>query len=87
MMSDAELLGSVGRGDVGAFEQLYDRYAGVVLAVAERTVGRDAAHDVVVDAFLELRAARTTPLGRPGPKPVLRWLVERVVDRSKRHPS
>ena len=78
--SDAELVGSISRGDIVAFERLYDRYASVVLAVAERlSSDREAAADALIGAFVELRSECATPLGRPGPKPVLRWLVERVV--------
>lgn len=81
--SDSELLTSIGRGDVIAFERLYDRYGAVVYAVAARVAGDGAAQDAVVDAFVALRKANTAALDRPGPKPVLRWLVERVVAHAR----
>ena len=42
------------RGDSAALAQLYDRYAGTMLALAQRIVGRGAeAEDVIHDVFLE----------------------------------
>lgn len=42
------------RGDSSALAQLYDRYSGSMLALAQRIVGRGAeAEDVIHDVFLE----------------------------------
>jgi RNA polymerase sigma-70 factor, ECF subfamily len=42
------------RGDSAALARLYDRYAGSMLALAQRIVGRGAeAEDVIHDVFLE----------------------------------
>lgn len=42
------------RGDSAALAQLYDRYSGTMVALAQRIVGRGAeAEDVIHDVFLE----------------------------------
>ncbi len=54
----------VAAGDHGAIEQLYDRYAGIVLGVAVRMTGdRSVAEDVVQETFLGVwrNAARFDP--------------------------
>ncbi len=53
-ISDEELVRQAQRGDRSAFDELVRRFRGVLLAVAERSVGsRDAAEDVAQDAFLQ----------------------------------
>jgi RNA polymerase sigma-70 factor (ECF subfamily) len=51
--SDGELLARMGGGDALALAALYDRYAGVLLALALRIVrDRTEAEDIVHDAFV-----------------------------------
>lgn len=52
MESDDVLVRRTLAGDVGAFEALVDRHAGVVHRVAARIVGPGEAEDVTQDAFL-----------------------------------
>jgi RNA polymerase sigma-70 factor (ECF subfamily) len=60
---DTTLVARVARGDVGAFTELYERYARVILAMAAHTVGRSDAEEVVQDVFLRLwnRAGQFDP--------------------------
>jgi RNA polymerase sigma-70 factor (ECF subfamily) len=51
--ADALLANRIRSGDAGALGELYDRYASIALATAQRVVGgRDEAEDVVHDAFV-----------------------------------
>jgi RNA polymerase sigma-70 factor (ECF subfamily) len=51
---DVAIVQAMARGDSSALAQLYDRYAGTMLALAQRIVGRGAeAEDVIHDVFLE----------------------------------
>jgi RNA polymerase sigma-70 factor, ECF subfamily len=55
MPQDAELVAGIGRGDETAMTQLYDRYSGIVYAVALRVVNdSSAAEDVLQEVFLQL---------------------------------
>lgn len=60
---DAALVGRLSRGDVDAFETLYDRYAREVYVLAAHVLGRDDADEVVQDVFLKLwlRAGQFDP--------------------------
>lgn len=50
---DARLADRIGSGEAEALGELYDRYAGMALAVARRVVGdQSEAEDVVHDAFV-----------------------------------
>jgi RNA polymerase sigma-70 factor, ECF subfamily len=51
---DATLVRAVARGDIAAFEDLYERYARLVYSAAVRLVGLEAAEDVAQDVFLNL---------------------------------
>jgi RNA polymerase sigma-70 factor, ECF subfamily len=53
-LDDIAIVRAMARGDGAALAQLYDRYAGTMLALAQRIVGRGAeAEDVIHDVFLE----------------------------------
>lgn len=49
---DEALIARTQQGDLSAFEALVERHRGVVVRVAARIVGPDAAEDVAQDAFL-----------------------------------
>jgi RNA polymerase sigma-70 factor (ECF subfamily) len=84
---DAELLRRLAEGDVSAVAELYDRHAGILLALALRIVrSRSEAEDVVHDAFVLVgeRAGQYVPdRGSVGA-----WLVTLVrnlsIDRTRR---
>ena len=75
--SDLALLVRVARGDQEAFAKLYDRHAGVLLALAQRILSeRSAAEAVVHDLFIELwRTARELD---PQRGTVRAWLAMRT---------
>jgi RNA polymerase sigma-70 factor (ECF subfamily) len=87
--SDAELIQRVGRGDAGAFELLYRRYARPVFGLALRRLGdRMRAEDAVQETFASIwRSARTYRIER-GPGAPWLYTVARnaIVDRA-RHKS
>jgi RNA polymerase sigma-70 factor (ECF subfamily) len=61
--ADATLVGRISRGDVSAFETLYDRYAREVFVLAAHALGPNDAEEVVQDVFLKLwqRAGQFDP--------------------------
>lgn len=69
------------RGDSAALAELYDRYAGTMLALAQRVVGRGAeAEDIIHDVFLETwRHAADYDVARGTVKA---WLLLRTRSRS-----
>ena len=87
MPSDADLLRQIAGGDVAAVAELYDRHAGMLLALALRIVrDRAEAEDVVHDAYVLVgeRAGQYVPeRGAVGA-----WLVTLVrnlsIDRTRR---
>ncbi len=53
--AEAALVGRVAAGDRRAFEELYDRFAGVLFSTAFRVLNnREAAEDVLQDAFVQI---------------------------------
>lgn len=69
------------RGDNAALAELYDRYAGAMLALARRIVGRGAeAEDLIHDVFLE--AWRHSADYDPARGTVKAWLLLRARSRS-----
>jgi RNA polymerase sigma-70 factor, ECF subfamily len=69
------------RGDNAALAELYDRYAGTMLALARRIVGRGAeAEDLIHDVFLE--AWRHSADYDPARGTVKAWLLLRARSRS-----
>ena len=68
------------RGDSAALAQLYDRYAGCMLALAQRIVGRTSeAEDVIHEVFLE--AWRQSADYDPARGSVKAWLLLRTRSR------
>jgi RNA polymerase sigma-70 factor, ECF subfamily len=54
-LADEELMGLAGRGDVAAFDVIYDRHGGAAYSLAYRMAGkRGVAEDVVQEAFISL---------------------------------
>jgi RNA polymerase sigma-70 factor (ECF subfamily) len=69
------------RGDSSALAELYDRFAGSMLALAQRIVGRGTeAEDIVHDVFLE--AWRHSADYDPARGSVKAWLLLRTRSRS-----
>src|SRR2546426_706936 len=61
--SDQRLCERIEAGDVGALEELYDGYAGVVYRQALALLGSTAdAEDVLQDVFLKLAGRRGAPI-------------------------
>jgi RNA polymerase sigma-70 factor, ECF subfamily len=78
--ADGELVAGAARGDERAMGQLYDRYAGVLYAVAYRIAGERAdAEEVVLEAFAQ--AWRDAPRFEPGRGSVAGWLT--MIARSR----
>ena len=79
--SDAALVGAMADGDRAALGALYDRYAGVLMAVAQRMMRtRREAEDLVHDVFLEAYRHAADYDGQRGT--VRAWLVLRVRSRA-----
>lgn len=53
-LDDGDLVASVARGDVAAFDLLYDRYAGAVYALSAHLLGTSEAEEIVQEIFLRL---------------------------------
>jgi RNA polymerase sigma-70 factor (ECF subfamily) len=60
---DARLVERLSRGDVSAFEALYDRYAHEVFVLAVHLLGRNDAEEIMQEVFLKLwqRAGQFDP--------------------------
>jgi RNA polymerase sigma-70 factor (ECF subfamily) len=80
-LDDVAIVHAMARGDSAALAQLYDRYSGGMLALAQRIVGRGAeAEDVIHDVFLEAwRHAADYDAGRGSVKS---WLLLRTRSRA-----
>lgn len=78
---DVALLRAVAAGDEGAVGQLYDFYAGLLLAVARRMLGNQPeAEDLVHDVFVE--AWRNAVRYDPARASVRTWLLVRCRSRA-----
>jgi RNA polymerase sigma factor (sigma-70 family) len=77
---DAQLIESARGGDIGAFEQLVERYQHVAIRVAHVICGADAAVDVTQEAFVKAWQAlprfRSTAPFRP-------WLLSIVANEAR----
>jgi RNA polymerase sigma-70 factor (ECF subfamily) len=82
--TDGELIARVGEGDSGAFEQLYQRYARPVFALALRRLGdRGRAEDAVQETFASIwRSAKSYKSDR-GPGAPWLYAVE-LPDQERR---
>lgn len=77
---DIDLMWAVAGGDRAALGALYDRYAGLLLALGERILhGRQEAEDVLHDVLLEVW--RRASDYRPERGTVRSWLVVRMRSR------
>jgi RNA polymerase sigma-70 factor (ECF subfamily) len=91
MDPDARLVELARAGDLAAFERLVERHRAIVVRVAGRIVGPDAAEDVAQDAFL--RAFHRLPRFRAD-APFRAWLLRiaqnaalDALARSRRDPA
>ncbi len=80
LLADEELISLVGQGDADAFATLYDRHSRPAYSLAYRMMGeRQAAEDLVQDAFLKLwRSATSYKAERAS---VRTWLLSIVHNR------
>jgi RNA polymerase sigma-70 factor (ECF subfamily) len=90
LLADEDLLSFVGQGDSEAFTILYDRYGRAAFSLAYRVMGeRQAAEDLVQDAFLKLWRSATSY--RPERSGVRTWLFSivrnRGIDQLRSHAS
>ena len=80
LLADENLISFVGQGDAEAFTTLYDRHSHVAFSLAHRVMGeRQAAEDLVQDAFLKLWRSATSY--RPERSSVRTWLLSIVRNR------
>ena len=81
LLADENLISFVGQGDAEAFTILYDRHGRTAFSLAYRVMGeRQAAEDLVQDAFLKLWHSATSY--RPERGSVRTWLLSIVRNRS-----
>jgi RNA polymerase sigma-70 factor (ECF subfamily) len=80
-LDDVELIREASRGEVGAISCIYDRFAGLLLTMAEKILGdRAMAEDLVHDVFLEVwRHASTFDPARGS---VRTWILVRLRSRA-----
>jgi len=80
LLADENLISFVGQGDAEAFTILYDRHGRAAYSLAYRVMGeRQAAEDLVQDAFLKLWRSATSY--RPERGSVRTWLLSIVRNR------
>jgi RNA polymerase sigma-70 factor (ECF subfamily) len=83
MRNDEELMAAYVAGDRGAFNELFDRYAAVLLRVLSRGLRRrEEAEDLVQQTFLQLHRARLD--FRPG-APLRPWLFTIALNLRREH--
>jgi RNA polymerase sigma-70 factor (ECF subfamily) len=80
LLADENLISFVGQGDAEAFTILYDRHGRAAFSLAYRVMGeRQAAEDLVQDAFLKLWRSATS--FRPERGSVRTWILSIVHNR------
>ena len=82
--AEIELLKRIGQGDRGSFEELYDRFSGVLFSTAYRVLNNQvAAEDVLQDVFIQIW--EKAPLYNPALGKPLTWAVtltrNKAIDR------
>jgi len=80
-LTDVDVIGEAARGRVQALATLYDRYAGLLLSMANRMLGDETmAEDLVQDVFMEVwRRAHAFDASRGS---VRTWLLVRLRSRA-----
>ena len=79
--SEIELLRRVGQGDRRSFEQLYDRFSGVLFSIAYRMLkNQEAAEDVLQDVFIQIW--KKAPLFDPTRGKPMTWAVTLTRNRA-----
>jgi RNA polymerase sigma-70 factor (ECF subfamily) len=81
---DGQLMAAIARGEVAAFERLYEQHAGAVLAICDRILrDRSEAEDVLEEVFWEVWQRRDRyDASRAAPLPYLMTLSRsRALDR------
>lgn len=79
--SEIELLRRVGQGDRRSFEQLYDRFSGVLFSIAYRMLkNQEAAEDVLQDVFIQIW--KKAPLFDPTRGKPMTWAVTLIRNRA-----
>ena len=81
---EIDLLRRTGRGDRDSFEQLYDRYSGVLFSTAYRILNQqEAAEDLLQDVFVQIW--EKAPMYDPARGKPLTWVItltrNRAIDR------
>jgi RNA polymerase sigma-70 factor (ECF subfamily) len=87
---DRELLAQVARSDGAALRQLYDRYGGRVMAVAQRILtSRSEAEEIVQEAFVDVwyRATQFDPTRGSAESWILAIARNRAIDRLRSRAS
>ena len=80
-MDDADVIREAARGEIQALATLYDRHAGLLLAMANRILGDKAlAEDLVQDVFMEVW--RRAHAFDPSRGSVRTWLLVRLRSRA-----
>jgi RNA polymerase sigma-70 factor (ECF subfamily) len=74
LQSEIELLRQVGQGDRRSFEQLYERFSGVLFSIAYRMLNsQEAAEDALQDVFVQIW--KKAPLFDPTRGRPMTWAV------------
>jgi RNA polymerase sigma-70 factor (ECF subfamily) len=84
LAAEIELLRKIGRGDRVSFEELYDRFAGVLFSTAFRVLSnQEAAEDTLQDVFIQIW--EKAPLYDPDRGKPLTWAItltrNKAIDR------
>ena len=82
--AEIRLLKRIGQGDRGAFEELYDRFSGILFSTAYRVLNSQiAAEDVLQDVFIQIW--EKAPLYNPARGKPLTWAMmltrNKAIDR------
>ena len=79
--AEIELLRRIGQGDRRSFEELYERFSGVLFSTAHRVLNnREAAEDVLQDVFIQIW--EKAPLYDPARGKPMTWAVTLTRNKS-----